>query len=235
MFNPNPSIQTLPIAPGHSAFIIDGALRDPQAWVEHAARHIAAFEEAPFNAFPGPELRLPDAVTAQLELFFAAHARAGLGARRTLRAHSRLSIVTRQPQELEPRQWICHRDRFGVPPGQCVAASVLYLFHEPALGGTSFFLPRRPAAEIDLLVHESGTLGREAFAHRYGVKPGYLTQSNDWFEKVGTVPPRWNRVIFYDGSLFHCSDIPEPGRLSPDPRQGRLTLNGFFTCRRRAA
>ena len=60
-------------------------------------------------------------------------------------------------------------------------------------------------------------------------------RADDWFEKVGTVPPRWNRVIFYDGSLFHCSDIPEPGRLSPDPRQGRLTLNGFFTCRRRAA
>jgi len=235
MFNPNPSIQELPLAPGHSAFIIDGALRDPQAMVEHAARHIDAFEEAAFNAFPGPELRLADAVTAQLEAFFAQHARSRLGARRTLRAHSRLSIVTRQPRQLEPRQWICHRDRFDVPSDQCVAASVLYLFQDPALGGTSFFQPRRPAAEIDLLVHESGTLGREEFARRYGVQPGYLTQSNAWFEKVCTVPPRWNRAIFYDGSLFHCSDIPEPGRLSPDPRWGRLTLNGFFTCRRRAA
>ena len=39
-----------------------------------------------------------------------------------------------------------------------IGASVLYLFKDPALGGTNFFVPRRPQAEIDLLVHESGTL-----------------------------------------------------------------------------
>jgi hypothetical protein len=34
------------------------------------------------------------------------------------------------------------------------------------------------------------------------------------------VTPRWNRVIFYDGSLFHCSHIPAPERLSDDPGAG---------------
>lgn len=235
MFNPNPVVQALPIAPGHEAYVIDDALRDPEAWVERAVRHVDAFEEAPHNAFPGPELRMPDPVSVLLDAYFGEHVRARLGARRTLRAYCRLSIVTRKPEELEPRQWICHRDRFGVPPDQCVAASVLYLFRDPALGGTSFFMPRRPAAEIDLMVHESGFLGREAFARKYGVHPGYLTQSNHWFERTATVPPRWNRLIFYPGDLFHCSDIPAPERLDRDPRRGRLTLNGFFTCRRRLA
>ena len=88
--------------------------------------------------------------------------------------------------------------------------------------------------DIDLLVHESGTLDSAAFARKYGVARGYLTESNDWFEKVAHIEPRWNRAIFYDGTLFHCSDIPAPERLSEDPARGRLTLNGFFHCTRRA-
>jgi hypothetical protein len=38
-------------------------------------------------------------------------------------------------------------------------------------------------------------------------------------------------MLFYNGDLFHCGDITAPARLSADPRTGRLTLNGFFTCR----
>jgi hypothetical protein len=39
-------------------------------------------------------------------------------------------------------------------------------------------------------------------------------------------------LIFYDGGLLHSGDITAPGKLSKDPVAGRLTLNGFFTCRR---
>ena len=42
-------------------------------------------------------------------------------------------------------------------------------------------------------------------------------------------------MIFYDGSIFHSGDIPVPEKLSADPHHGRLTLNGFFTCMRKAA
>jgi hypothetical protein len=49
------------------------------------------------------------------------------------------------------------------------------------------------------------------------------------------VPAKWNRLIFYDGGMLHSGDIRKPERMSPDPRVGRLTLNGFFTSRRRAA
>jgi len=233
VFKPNPRIESVPLFDGHFVHVIDDALERPDDWVALAARHAAEFEIGDHNAYPGPELRIPDSISAQLDAYFLEHVRARLGARRTLRMYSRLAMVTLAPAQLAPRQWICHRDRFDVPADQCVAASVVYLFRDPAFGGTSFYRPRRPGLETDLLVHESGTLSGEAFSAKYGIAPGYQRGSNDWFEHVLTVPPRWNRAIFYDGSLFHCSDIPDADPLSSDPSRGRLTMNGFFTCSRR--
>ena len=235
MFNPRPVVQVLPIDAQHACYVVDDALLDPGRMVDYAVAHRERFEVTGHNAFPGPELRMPDEISAHLDSFFARHIRALLAARRTIRMYSRLSLVTRAPDALEPRQWIAHRDRFDVPPEECVGASVLYLFEDERLGGTNFFAPRRSAFETDVMVHESGTLPREVFARKYGVAPGYMNESNAWFERVLSVPPRYNRAIFYDGSLFHCSHVPAPERLSEDPSQGRLTLNGFFTCRRRAA
>lgn len=143
MFNPAPQIEVVPIAPGHDAFVIDNALLDPQRWVDLAASHRGDFAAQSHNAYPGVELRMPDALSARLEEFFAKHVRARLGARRTIRHYSRLSLATRSPEQLEPRQWICHRDRFDPSPDRCVAACVLYLFRDTNLGGTAFFTPTR--------------------------------------------------------------------------------------------
>jgi hypothetical protein len=232
MFNPNPIIETIAIDEQHSCYVIDNAFAEPERWVEYASRLQHEFRAEDFNAYPGPELRMPDGVSQRLDEFFTLHIRHRLGARRTLRMYSRLAIATAAPESLQPRQWICHRDRMGVPPDQCVAASVLYLFKDAGLGGTGFFKPRLPAFETDLLVHDSGTQSPEAFSAKYGLSAGYMTQSNRYFEKLCTVPARWNRLIFYDGSRFHCSDITAPERLSADPSSGRLTFNGFFTCSR---
>ena len=234
MFNPNPDIRHLAICPGQQCLIVDDALLDPHAWVERATQHQVDFTMESLNAYPGVELRMPDALSERLGEFFARHIRGHLGARRMTRVHSRLSIVTLPPAQLRPRQWICHRDRMGMGADACIGASVLYLFANPALGGTNFFVPKRPAAQIDLLVHESGTLPAAQFSQKYAIAPGYLTESNPWFDKVCSVAPAWNRMIFYDGSLFHCSDIPAPQLLTADPTRGRLTLNGFFHCTRRA-
>ncbi|MDQ3287772.1 MAG: DUF6445 family protein [Pseudomonadota bacterium] len=235
MFNPNPRIQVIPIGTRHACYVIDDALREPQRWVDEAASRFVDFDDSPHNVYPGPELRMPDEISAQLDHYFALHMRGRLGARRTLRMYSRLSLATRAPQQLRPMQWLCHVDRLEVEPGQCLAASVLYLFKDPALGGTSFYAPRRPLPEIARLIQASATLPAEEFTARHGVRPGYMTRSNEWFEKLATVPARWNRLIFYDGGLFHSGEITSPEKLLPDPRAGRLTLNGFFICRRALA
>lgn len=236
MFTPAPRIEEVAIAPGRVALVIDGALSQPARWVDTAAAQREAFAASPHNAYPGGELRLPDAVSARLDDFFARHVRARLGARRTQRMYSRLALATRRAHELEPRQWICHRDRLDTDPAHCVLACVLYLFEDPALGGTGFYRPRRSEAETARLVHDSGQLAPAEFTRRYGIEAGYQTAGNAWFDKTAAIAPRFNRLVFYDGgAVFHGSDITAPERLDPDPRRGRLTLNGFFVCRRALA
>jgi hypothetical protein len=123
----------------------------------------------------------------------------------------------------------------GMRPDERAVACVLDLFRDPALGGTAFFLPRQPMSAVERLIDESARLDGVAFRDRHGIAPGYPTMPGAWFDKVLSVAPRWNRLIVYDGSLFHSSDIAQPERLSTDPRRGRLTWNGFWVCRRKAA
>lgn len=234
MFNPHPRVEAVSIGGRQTCWVIDDALHDPEALVAHAIAQRAAFVETSHNAYPGPELRLPDAFSVQLDAFFAAHVRRLLGARRTERMYSRLALTATPPEALAPSQSICHVDRLAVDPGQCVIASVLYLFRDPALGGTSFYAPKHPPETIVPLVLDASKLDAAAFEAQYGLRTGYMTASNAFFEKVASVPARWNRMIFYPGTIFHSGEIAHPELLTDDPRTGRLTLNGFFTCRRSA-
>lgn len=234
MFNPHPTLQAVPLFDGLECLIVDDALQDPHGWAAWASTQRERFAPSRY-AYPGVELWLAEEAMAQFADFFAEHVRGRLGARRTINIANRLSLVTLQPHELAPRQRSCHRDNKGVPPAECLIASVIYLFEDESLGGTSFFRPKRPADEIARLVHDSGTLGDEAFAQRYPEIPrGYMVDSNDWFDRVVTLPARWNRAIFYDGGVFHSGDIRRPERMSADPARGRLTMNGFMRCRRRS-
>ena len=235
MFAQAPRIERVDFGPGRSAWVVDDVLRDLEALRRRAVTGRANFAAAPFNAYPGLEWRMDPEVDGPLAEFFMLHLRSALGARRTLSMYSRLSLATLQPHELRPLQRLCHRDRFGTGPAECVAACTLYLFDDPALGGTGFYEPRRPVAEIDARIRHWSTLDDAAFTAEMGAAPAYLTGSNDWFELVGTVPARFNRAVFYDGGRFHSSHITDPQRLSDDPACGRLTLNGFFVCRRAAA
>lgn len=94
MFNPAPRIQTVTIHGRHVCHVIDDALLDPDAMVEYAARHIGEFIEAGHNGYPGPELRMPEGFSTQLDAFFAAHLRRAFDVRRTERMYSRLAIAT---------------------------------------------------------------------------------------------------------------------------------------------
>lgn len=232
MFNPRPRIDVLPITAQRACYVIDDALLDPEALVEAAVQQRERFAPAPHNAYPGIELRMPEAFSAALDDFFRLHLRTRMGARRTLRMYSRLSLVTLPEHALEPRQCLCHRDRLTFAPGQLAIASVLYLFRDAELGGTSFYVPRRSEAETSALLADSARLPMAEFSRRYAVPQAYLSGSNDWFKQVLSVPARWNRLIFYDGDVFHSGDIRAPQWLSDDPRRGRLSLNGFFTCSR---
>lgn len=233
-FNANPQIEHIRFAQDVSCFVVDNAVTEPEKLIELASQYRDLLQPQPFNAYPGLLFPTPDEITNKLDEFFMLHIRGLLGARRTLRMHSRLSMVTLAPAQLEARQTICHRDSQGVPPNQFIGASVLYLFKDESLGGTSFFVPKQSDYETALLVHDSSTLGADEFQAKRGVPRDYFTDSNEYFERVGTVPAKFNRMIFYDGAIFHCGDIAAPEKLSTDPAVGRLSLNGFFTCSRKA-
>jgi hypothetical protein len=233
-FNPNPQIQLHQIDANNYCLVIDDALLHPERLQQLAIENFEQFQQAPYNAYPGLQLGMPGEVSDPLDDFFMAYIRSALGARRTLHMHARLAMVTTPVSELQPRQVICHRDSQALIAGNCMAASVLYLFDDVSLGGTSFYKPKQDAAATDLLVHDSSTLSMAEFSAKHGIAQGYCGESNAYFERIATIPAKFNRMIFYDGSLFHSGAIAAPEKMLKDPKIGRLTLNGFFTCRKKA-
>jgi hypothetical protein len=234
MFNPAPKLGRLSFD-GGSCIVVDDALQEPEVLRDFAVEHRARFAQAPFNAYPGRELGLSGPIENALGEFFDRHIRALLGGRRRTRMNCRLAMTTTPPDQLQPRQCIPHRDSAWIQPQHLACASVLYLFEEPALGGTSFYRPRQDAQATARLVHDSSTLDATAFSAKYGIGAAYPSGTTRYFEQLASVPARWNRMIFYDGRLFHSGDIGDARALDADPRRGRLTLNGFYTCTPKAA
>jgi hypothetical protein len=234
LFNPNPTLREVALSAGRVCIVIDNVLANPdglRAWA--ATQHFAPPVGYPY---PGLVCDVVGDIPARVADYFALHVRKRLGARRTASLATRLSMVTQAPGQLAPIQWLCHRDRLVHDSSDTLfAASVLYLFHEPALGGTSFYVPRQSPAQTEQLVADSGALSTAEFSARYGLQPGYITGSNDYFERVAKVPAAWNRIIFYDGGQFHSGDIDDPQLMHPDPLRGRLTFNSFITCRKGAS
>lgn len=233
VFNPDPTIRFVPIAPDQHCLVIDDVLADPQGLIRWACGQ--TFEPPRGYPYPGQVVDVPPELAQRMADYFALYLRKPLGVRRVLDLSARLSLVTVPPAQLEPRQWQCHRDRLAADPREVLfAASVLYLFPEPALGGTSFYLPRQSERQTDQMIEDSQVLDARQFSRRYGLQPGYMAGNNPYFECVARVPAAWNRMIVYDGSLFHSADVDQSAVLSTNPARGRLTLNGFFGCRRNA-
>ena len=233
-FNSRPQVVAVPLQNGQHVFVVDDALDQPERLVALAKDFGADFVHAPGSAFPGRQLLMPDEFSARLDDFFRVHIRSLLKGRRSLGMYSRLSRVVLAPQALDARQRICHRDSAGVDSKHSISASVLYLFNDPSLGGTVFFQPVGSEAAALALVQDASDLASAQFESKYHWPASYMTQPNTHFEVIGRVPAKWNRMIFYDGRLFHSSDIACPEKLDDPSGMGRLTVNGFFTCTRPA-
>jgi hypothetical protein len=232
LFNLRPRVEIQRFGESQVCVVVDDALAEPEKLLQFAVAQREHFRTSDANSYPGVMLALSDKFTASLGDFFAAHVRRHFDARRTVHVHSRLSIVTLPPNVLKPRQCICHRDKPALDRSHSIQGSVLYLFRDGTFGGTSFYEPSRPAAETSQLFEDANRLPDDIFWEKYGIDRGYQCGSNSWFTRVGEVPARWNRIIFYDAYGLHSGDIGAPDRLTADPLTGRLTLNGFFTSRR---
>ncbi len=229
-FNPAARLSAVPVAPGELCIVVDEALANPEGLVDWAS--VQQFRPAEGFHYPGVVVDAPATVSTMIGDYFAERVRGRLGGRRTLSMTVRLSLVTLPPEQLRPTQWQCHRDRLGPTPDDLrFPAMVAYLFRDPGLGGTSFYRPLVSEEEIGRMIADASRMDGAEFGTRYGLEAGYQSGNNRYFERLAQIPAAWNRMLFYNGNLFHSGDIAAPARLSPDPRRGRLTLNGFFTCR----
>lgn len=138
---------------------------------------------------------------------------------------STFSLVTLAEHQLAPLQRIPHYDHAG---GEVVA--VMHYLMGPDSGGTAFYRHRRTGFETITPNREdayNAALAQDELA--YGMPPArYFHGDSDWFEKIDEVEAQPDRLVLYRGRQLHSGVIPDPASLSPDPRQGRLTINMFL-------
>ncbi len=235
LFNPDLRIETVALDSGERCYVIDDALSDPDQVRQYAIDHRNEFVPTAPGGYPGISLAIPPQMGPGIRGFFAQHLRPRFDARRMMHALCRYAMVTVPANHLTPTQIICHGDVPAPDPAYSITASVLYLFADPTLGGTSFYEPVRSRTETARLFSDAQTLSSVEFGKKYGIAQDFMNDSNAYFKRVGQVAAKWNRMVFYDGKLLHSGDILKPERMTSDPATGRLTLNFFFSSRRNLA
>lgn len=136
------------------------------------------------------------------------------------------SLVTTPEAELHPLQRIPHYDRAS--SGHVIG--IMHYLLGPESGGTAFYRHRRTGLE---LIADDDIAGYEAAIERddaeYGLPSArYCYGDSERYEMIGEVEARPDRLILYPGRMLHSGIIPDPEKLSSDPRKGRLTINLFL-------
>jgi len=229
--NPNARLEAIELIGGARVYVVDDFAENPQDWVKQAVVSAQDFKAPPGHPYPGPQLAVPAELSAALDAFFQQHCKGLLQRGPALGMHARFSRVTLDGAALDARQRICHRDDSGLAPDEAMAALVHYLFHDEGLGGTVFFRSRMSESDTQSFLRDANTMDGAAFGDKYGILPGYMTESNRYFELIGRVPAKWNRAVFYDGGIFHSGDI-QGAPAAYQAGLGRLTVNGFFKSRK---
>ncbi|RZJ10725.1 MAG: hypothetical protein EOP39_08035 [Rubrivivax sp.] len=230
--SPKPRIEVVKLDDGSPVCIVDDFVQDPDAIVSFAESAAGQFRPITGHPYPGPQLDLPDSMSAELTSFFDEHLRARVGAGAPLGMYARFARVTQDASALDPRQRACHRDDSGLMASEMIAASVHYLFRDERLGGTVFFRSLMSDNDLHQFRRDTSTLDASAFTDKYGIAPGYMTESNKYFEVIGRLPAKWNRAVFYDGGILHTGDIDWSHKDGYQTGLGRLTINAFFKSRR---
>jgi hypothetical protein len=230
--NPEASLRREQIAANEFCIVVDDFLQNPDMLVEFACQHPGDFAN-PNIGYPGVQIRVHDDAMRDIFRFVRstmskqyAFMRGRIGIR------SLLSMVTWPPEKLSFMQRICHIDQ--ADPGREKYAALVYLFKDERLGGTSFYRWRDEGLVwkgVGMLRNDAGK-GEEFLQEHFKTfrePPRYMTESNDVAELIYTVPPRFNRFVFYSGDIPHSASITAPELLSDDPAKGRPTLNLFFS------
>lgn len=207
--------------------VIDSFAGDPESLVDLAAE--AVFIDVG-SVYPGVRAPAPEPYVKSLLAATASLVTQVFGApcpdELDLAA---FSIVTAPPALLRPIQRIPH---FDGPDEERIA--FLHYLCAPQQGGTSFF--RHRATNLERVRRDRVDEYRDAVVAELRTGSSarrYAGDDGRYFERIHRVDAAFNRLIIYKGNALHSGDILAGTILSEDPRQGRLTINGFGRLRTR--
>lgn len=207
--------------------IIDDMHPHPEQLVD-VAQHGQWLRENP--NYPGIRAQVPadylnkilENAAEPLQRAFALDTRSGLSSNAIQNAFCCFSMVTRPPETLKPIQSLPHFDALS---GQQLA--MLHYLCDKPFRGTRFFKHKESGFENIL---QDRISAYEAYAGKLvdAVQPGYSSQCGAWYQAIGEVEAKFNRVAFYPASLLHSGIVESSAALSDHAAEGRLTITGFI-------
>ena len=223
--HPAASVQKLTIGREKAPLlVIDNLVSDAESLVDLAATKIFG---GVATYYPGIRAKVP--LTYQhfvLERFgplFSEYF--GLAGAKLRFTACHFSIVTTPPEKLEYLQRIPHTDSFLGSQ----LAFMHYLF-KADLGGTAFYRHRKTGFEVIDEARSAEYLRclEEEKNGPHTPPPGYINGDTPLYEEVGRQQGVFNRMLAYRRTSLHSGCI-APGFLpDPNPRSGRLSVNGFL-------
>ena len=227
IFTPHPDFAVRKSSIGREQaplLVIDNVLANPEQLVDLAAAK-RFVDDA--THFPGIRAKAPlsyqQFVLEQMRALFDEAFGAQTGTRRFTACH--FSLVTTPPEELSHLQCIPHIDSMSGDE----LAFVHYLF-ERDLGGTAFYRHRHTGFEVITPAREAEYFRHTAAEQAGPDKPqrGYIDASTALYEQTHSEAGVFNRMLVYRRNSLHSGSFVLPQALDPNPRTGRLTLNGFI-------
>jgi uncharacterized protein DUF6445 len=223
--HPNFHIQKLRIGREQAPLVVvDNFVANPEELVDQAVAK-------PFidvaNYYPGIRSKVPLTyqrfVIDQLRDVFADYF--GLSASGIRFTSCHYSLVTTPPDKLEYLQQIPHIDSAS----SVELAFIHYLF-KSNLGGTAFYRHRATGFEFvdETRRGEYWRIVDEEKAGPNRATGGYINGDTALYEQVGRQEGVFNRMLVYRRNSLHSGALGPNFIPDPNPRTGRLSINGFL-------
>jgi len=209
---------------GAPLLVVDNVVADPQALVDQAAGKL--FGDVA-SYYPGIRAKVP--LTLQhfiLSTFGSEFAQVfGLNAKSLRFTSCHFSLVTTPPDKLTYLQRIPHIDSLN----NNELALVFYLF-KSNLGGTAFYRHRATGFEtVDQ--DRQPEYWRQVEAEQPAIEKtpsAYIGGDTEFYERIAHQDGVFNKMLVYRRTSLHSGALGPDFDASPDPRRGRLSVNGFL-------
>ena len=229
--NASPTIEHCALSEQYRCVIVDEFLAHPEKVIAYASQRASEFTSGGLG-YPGVVYDLEAVLMVDIYRFIRMKLNKSLSFfKGSIRFSTNFSMAILKPEELSCLQRLCHSDPITNVKRKNIAA-LLYLFDNPALGGTAFYRwkEKKAITEATAIAQETPDKALLFLQERFQMfrEPAqYITESNEVAELLHVIPARFNRLIVYPGDIPHSAYIEEPRLLSKDVSKGRLTLNCF--------